>query len=188
MAANSELLIGALWLLWALYWLVASFGGKAVRRRESVGSRLAHFGPLALAGLLLLIPMPSPLGSRFLPDSAIPGWLGAALTAAGLGFAAWARVHIAGNWSGTVTLKENHELVRSGPYRWVRHPIYTGLLLAFAGTAIATGEWRGVLALLIALISLWRKSRLEERWLAEQFGAEYARYRREVPALVPGVY
>jgi protein-S-isoprenylcysteine O-methyltransferase Ste14 len=180
--------LGTMWLLWALYWLVASFGGKAVRRRESVASRIAHLGPLALAACLLVIHLPAPLGSRFLPDSAMATWLGAGLTAAGLGFATWARVHIAGNWSGTVTLKENHELVRSGPYRWVRHPIYSGLLLAFAGSGLATGEWRGVLAWLIVLLALWRKSRLEERWLAEQFGPEYARYRREVAALVPGIY
>jgi protein-S-isoprenylcysteine O-methyltransferase Ste14 len=186
--AGAKIWIGTLWLLWALYWLVASFGGKTVRRRESVASRIAHLGPLALAALLLVLPMGPPLGARFLPDSALASWLGAGLTAAGLGFAAWARVHIAGNWSGTVTLKEDHELVRSGPYRWVRHPIYSGLLLAFAGSGLATGEWRGALAWLIALLALWRKSRLEERWLAEQFGADYARYRREVAALVPGIY
>jgi protein-S-isoprenylcysteine O-methyltransferase Ste14 len=186
--AGAKSWIGTLWLLWALYWLVASFGGKAVRRRENVASRIAHLGPLVLAALLLVMPMAAPLGSRFLPDSAIATWLGVGLTALGLGFATWARVHIAGNWSGTVTLKENHELVRSGPYRWVRHPIYSGLLLAFAGTGLATGQWRGVLAWLIVLLALWRKSRLEERWLAEQFGADYARYRREVAALVPGIY
>src|ERR1700736_5003083 len=150
--AGAKIWIGTLWLLWALYWLVASFGGKTVRRRESVASRIAHLGPLALAALLLVLPMGPPLGSRFLPDTR---------------FAAWARVHIAGNWSGTVTLKEDHELVRSGPYRWVRHPIYSGLLLAFAGSGLATLEWRGALAWLIALLALWRKSRLEERWLAE---------------------
>ena len=74
---------------------------------------------------------------------------------------------------------------RSGPYRLVRHPIYTGLLLAFLGTAIAIGQWRGVLALLIVFVALWRKLRLEERWLGEIFGEAYARYRAEVAALIP---
>ena len=92
-----------------------------------------------------------------------------------------------GNWSGHVTLKPGHRLLRTGPYALVRHPIYTGLLLAMTGTAVAVDRGRGVLAVLIAVETLWRKLRLEERWLTEEFGAEYGRYRREVKALVPGV-
>jgi len=99
----------------------------------------------------------------------------------------WARVHLGGNWSGIVTLKEDHELVRRGPYRWVRHPIYSGLLLAIAGSAVVRGEWRGFLALAIAFAALWRKLKLEERWLGETFGEQYAAYRRRVSALIPFV-
>ena len=91
------------------------------------------------------------------------------------------------NWSGIVTVKQDHELVRSGPYRWVRHPIYTGLLIAFVGTAISRGEWRGVLAVLIVFAALWRKLQLEERWMIETFGDAYLRYRAEVRALIPFV-
>jgi len=82
-------------------------------------------------------------------------------------------------------VKRDHTLVTTGPYAIVRHPIYTGLLLAFAGTALALGEVRGVLAIAIATASLWRKLRLEERWMGEQFGDAYERYRSRVPALVP---
>ena len=91
------------------------------------------------------------------------------------------------NWSGVVTVKQDHELIRSGPYRYVRHPIYTGLLIAFAGSAIARGEWRGILALAIVFAALWRKLRLEERWMIETFGDAYLRYRAEVRALIPFV-
>ena len=104
---------------------------------------------------------------------------------AGLVFSIWARVHIGRNWSGIVTLKQDHELIQSGPYRLVRHPIYTGLLLGFIGTAIARDEWRGWLAVLMVLAALWRKLRLEERWLTEQFGDAYRQYRSEVAALIP---
>jgi hypothetical protein len=84
-------------------------------------------------------------------------------------------------------LCRDHELVTSGPYAIVRHPIYTGLVLAFVGSAITLGEMRGVLAVVIVVASLWRKLRLEERWMAEQFGDDYERYRDRVRALVPFV-
>jgi protein-S-isoprenylcysteine O-methyltransferase Ste14 len=132
--------------------------------------------------------MPIPvLGERFLPMAAWPFWVGAAVTAAGLLFAVWARRHIGRNWSGIVTLKKDHELVTSGPYALVRHPIYTGLVLAFAGSAVARAEWRGVLAVVIVLWALWRKLRVEERWMREQFGDAYEAYRRRVSALIPFV-
>jgi Putative protein-S-isoprenylcysteine methyltransferase len=100
-------------------------------------------------------------------------------------FTVWARVRLGGNWSGIVTIKHDHELIASGPYAIVRHPIYTGLLVAFIGSAMVLGEWRGVLAVLVAWWALWRKLRLEERWMAERFGQQYEAYCRRVPALVP---
>ena len=87
-----------------------------------------------------------------------------------------------------MTIKVDHELVTSGPYRMVRHPIYTGLLLAFLGTAIARGEWRGLLAVALALWAFWRKSRVEERLMREQFGGAYEEYSQRVAALIPFVF
>jgi protein-S-isoprenylcysteine O-methyltransferase Ste14 len=184
-------LIPALWLALGLYWWYAARGTKSSRRQEGVVSQLAHFLPLGLAVYAVVWNrLPGDvLSAGFLRPGWAPAafWLGALLTFAGLSFAIWARVYIAGNWSGSVTLKEQHELVRSGPYRWVRHPIYSGLLLAVAGSALANGQWRGVAALAIAFLALWRKLRLEERWLGELFGDGYRRYRSEVAALIPGV-
>ncbi|MDE2397532.1 MAG: isoprenylcysteine carboxylmethyltransferase family protein [Burkholderiales bacterium] len=182
-----EQLIPALWLAWIAYWIAAARGAKRTLRREGRGSRLAHILPLLLAGWMLWVPrIPLPaLMQRFLPEAMWPFWLGVLLTAAGLLFAVWARVHIGRNWSGTVTVKQDHELVTSGPYRFVRHPIYSGLLLAFAGGAIARGEWRGPIAVLIAFVALWRKLGLEERWMREQFGPAYEAYSERVAALLP---
>jgi protein-S-isoprenylcysteine O-methyltransferase Ste14 len=180
--------IGIAWLLWALYWVAASFSVKAVRKREDVSSRILHVLPLAIAGVLLANRMPGLLGQRFIAPGGPCALIALAMSFAGLAFSIWARVHLAGNWSGTVTLKAGHELVRSGPYAFVRHPIYTGLLLALFGTALATGAPRGLLAFVIAGAALLRKLRVEERWLAEEFGAAYEAYRREVSALVPGLY
>ena len=179
----------AMWMAWVLYWWALSRNVKVTVRRESLGSRLLHIGPLAVAVFLVGAPrVPfDVLGERVLPWTVALFWAGAALTAAGLLFTVWARVHLGTNWSGTVTLKRGHELITSGPYAYVRHPIYTGLLLAFLGSALARDEWRGVLALALVALALWRKLRNEERWMREQFGDAYSAYSQRVAALVPHV-
>ncbi|MEJ0098154.1 MAG: isoprenylcysteine carboxylmethyltransferase family protein [Bauldia sp.] len=175
-----------LWLAWLAYWIGSSFGVKAAARSETWQSRLAYGAPLWVAGVLMVDPrIPGVLSLRFLPDSAATALLGVLVTAVGLGFAIWARVHLGSNWSAEVTVKRDHELVGSGPYALARHPIYTGLLLAFVGTAIVVGEWRGVLAAVIVAGSFWYKLGLEERLMVETFGAAYEDYRRRVKALVP---
>jgi protein-S-isoprenylcysteine O-methyltransferase Ste14 len=181
--------IGLLWGGWAAYWFVAARSAKQDRRQESPLSRASHLVPLGFAAWLLFAGvLPGHfLGERFLPATRATSWVGVAVVAFGLGFAIWARYVLGRNWSGIVTLKQDHELVRGGPYRYARHPIYTGLLIAFLGSAIARGEWRGILAVLIAFAALWRKLKLEERWMIETFGDAYVRYRAEVRALIPFV-
>jgi len=182
-------LFALVWIAWAIYWLASARNTKVTVRREALGSRLLHIAPLLLAAALLCMPegMAPPLDRRFLRPSLWTFWTGLSLTVAGLLFCVWARRHIGANWSGTVTLKQDHELVRSGPYALVRHPIYTGLLLGFIGSALACGQLRGVLAVALVAWALWRKLRNEERWMLEQFGAAYAQYCRQVRALVPFV-
>jgi protein-S-isoprenylcysteine O-methyltransferase Ste14 len=184
-----RLLIPAMWLLWVAYWFAASLSVKPVRRRESAASRAWHFIPLAIGAALLASPrVAGPLlDGRFLARGAASFFIGVALVAAGLLFSAAARVHLGGNWSGTITLKQDHTLTRTGPYRFVRHPIYTGILLAILGSTVALGEWRGLVALALVLFAFLRKIPIEEQFMIEQFGDDYERYRREVPALVPGV-
>lgn len=180
-------LFPALWMAFALYWWLRSLRVKATARRDPLSSRLLHIVPL-LAAILLLWVSRVPvlfLDARFLPCAAWPFWAGAALTAAGLLFAVWARSHLGSNWSATVSIKKDHELVTSGPYAFVRHPIYTGLLLAFVGTALARGEWRGILALALVSGALWRKLKNEERWLRELFGESYEEYAERVSAVLP---
>ena len=179
-----------LWLTWLVYWLISASRVKATAREESITSGAAHLVPMTIALLLLMLPSSFPwglLGERMLPDGSATRWIGAAFVAAGLAFTVWARVHLGTNWSGTVTVKSDHELIRSGPYRFVRHPIYSGALLAVAGSSIARGEWRGLLAVLILFAALWRKLQHEERWMGEAFGEDYAKYRSEVSALIPFV-
>ena len=178
-----------LWGSWALYWWASSRGVKTNVWRESVPSRLLHIVPLVIAGLLLAIqPWPGPgLDQRFVPFSTAIFWAGWLISASGLLFTVWARRHFGRNWSGTVTLKLDHELVVTGPYALVRHPIYTGLLFGFLGSAIAVGEWRGLVAVLIVILALWRKLRVEERGMRKLFGDAYRNYESRVSALVPFV-
>jgi protein-S-isoprenylcysteine O-methyltransferase Ste14 len=122
-----------------------------------------------------------------LPAGPVLPALGAVLTVAGLGLAVWARRHLGREWSGLVTLKEGHRLIRTGPYRTVRHPIYSGLLLAVFGTALAIGQWRGVIAVVCNLIGLLRKVQVEETLMVRTF-PEYREYRQRTAALIPGVY
>jgi protein-S-isoprenylcysteine O-methyltransferase Ste14 len=183
-------LIPALWYLWIAVWVIWAFRTKRVVRAESIGSRVSHLVPLGL-GILLLSSSSfagSWLSMRMYVQTPWTFWCGTALVAIGLGHAVWARAHLAGNWSGTVTLKQDHSLTRSGPYRLTRHPIYTGILAAVLGSAIAEAEWRGYLALVLITAAFLRKIRIEEGFLTSQFGDAYARYRAEVPALIPWLH
>jgi len=185
----SRSIIATLWLAWATVWLVAAARAKATRRREPLRSQVLHRLPLLLGTALMLWRrlLPPQLMERFLPATPMVGALGVITVAAGLGFAVWARWYLGANWSGMVTVKVRHELIRTGPYRYVRHPIYTGLLLAIAGTAVTLGEWRDAIAFGLALLAFIVKSRIEEHWMGETF-AEYASYRRRTAALLPFVY
>lgn len=189
MRPDLRLYIDAVWCALAIVWLVGAATAKRTARHERVAGRLLHVGLLAVAMTLLFAAARrgGPLAGRFVPRSPASAYAGLALTVAGVAFAIWARVMLGGNWSGIVTIKEDHTLVRSGPYRLVRHPIYTGIWAGLVGTALAYGEIRGLIGAGVALLSFWLKSRIEEKLLTEQFGEQYARYRREVKALIPFV-
>lgn len=181
-----------LWLAWLAFWVAAARGReKAVVRRESDWSRRLQSYPLILGGLLLAVP---DLELAFL-DARLPGlptaWsapVGVALVAAGLLFTVWARLFLADNWSVSVIVRSDHELVHRGPYAWVRHPIYSGALLALLGTALIGGQWRGFIGLMLIAASLLYKIRLEERFLEDHFGDAYRDYCSRVRALVPLVF
>jgi protein-S-isoprenylcysteine O-methyltransferase Ste14 len=125
------------------------------------------------------------LRSTLIPQNTVTAAVGLSLLALGIVVMFWARAILGRNWSGIVTIKEDHQLIRRGPYAFARHPIYTGILTALLGSTIALGQVRHVLGWLIVAVGLWLKSRVEERWLTQEFGAAYENYRREVPALVP---
>jgi protein-S-isoprenylcysteine O-methyltransferase Ste14 len=181
-----QLMLG-LWLAWLLSWVISALSTKTTRRRESHGSRLSHVVPLLIGVALIVWPrVPSDwLSLPLLPHRPLTSAVGLALLVLGLAFTVWARLHLGRNWSGTVTLKEGHELIRSGPYAYVRHPIYTGLLVALLGSAVACGELRAMIGLGVVAGAFIRKLRIEERLMREIFPGQYQRYCAQVPALVP---
>jgi protein-S-isoprenylcysteine O-methyltransferase Ste14 len=174
------------WVLFSVYWEIAARGAVAAKSSESRASRGFHVF-LTNAALLLAIAPIHGLG-RLWPVSVPIMAVGLVVEAMGLFVAIWARRHLGRNWSGEITIKVEHELIRSGPYRWLRHPIYTGLLAMYLGVALVTGEWLAIVGLATVVFAYWRKIRMEEANLNVAFGANYDAYRRETWALVPGLF
>ncbi len=176
-----------MWLAFSLYWEIAAKNASAEKSSESWSSRGVHVVLANGALLLIFAPVPGLMG-RFLPASRLVIAAGLLLAACGLALSIWARVHLGRNWSGRITIKVDHELVRSGPYRMVRHPIYTAILAMYAGSTIVSGEWHALIGMCLALVAYWRKMRMEEANLARAFGAAYGNYRQTTWALLPRIY
>jgi protein-S-isoprenylcysteine O-methyltransferase Ste14 len=179
-----------LWLLLAVVWLFGLVTAKPDARTQSAGSLLLELTLSSLAFCLVFTHY-FRSGWRawpFLPNSNFGGMGGLSLVLLGIAFSIWARLQLGGNWSSAVTVKEGHTLILRGPYALVRHPIYAGLLLAMLGVALIVGEVRGLLGVGVLFLSLWLKSRMEERFMLEQFGANYSSYQQHVKALIPYVF
>ncbi|MBJ7599205.1 isoprenylcysteine carboxylmethyltransferase family protein [Candidatus Nephthysia bennettiae] len=176
-----------LWLGFILYWLVAARRTASTRVREGVASSLVSNAALVLGALLLLgsaFPL-GPLDARWVPAHWWVLGIGAVLTAAGLGLAVWARRHLGRNWSAQPSLKLDHQLIQTGPYAVIRHPIYSGILLALLGTALYLGQYRALLGLALFVAGLWWKARREEALLVTQFGDDYQRHRLRAGMFLP---
>jgi protein-S-isoprenylcysteine O-methyltransferase Ste14 len=184
-----EGLFPVVWVAFLIYWQVKAGDTKATQRLEPAWSRLLRVLIFVVA---IAVESTTRIPLRWLyvalwPQGVWPFWVGAAVTVGGLLFAVWAREHLGRNWSRSVTIKEGHELISSGPYGVVRHPIYTGILAGFLGTAIAISQVRGFVALALVFLALWLKLSREEEWMRAQFGETYAEYARKTAALVPWV-
>lgn len=172
-----------------IVWVTWAFFAKQTQQREQVSTRL-FYSIFVVVGFFLLFTGDRPWQShallqRVIPPSAGLAWTGAGLTAAGLLFSVWARLHLGRNWSGVVTVKVGHELIRTGPYRFVRHPIYSGLLLGMLGTALSRRDISGFLGTVIVWVGFTLKSRVEEGFMTQTFGAAYDDYRRQTGAILP---
>jgi protein-S-isoprenylcysteine O-methyltransferase Ste14 len=180
-------IVGCFWIVLAVYWAVAALSQKPTKKEEHFIERLRHLVPVMVAFLLLSQSDASYgwLGLRFVPESGTLNLLGLLLAGAGVAFAIWARWHLGRNWSAVVSIREEHDLIRTGPYRAVRHPIYTGLLLAIVGTVLIVGEFRALMAFAIVLASFYLKARKEDAWLAREFGETFEGHAKRTGMFLP---
>ena len=177
-----------LWFIFFLYWTIASRNSAQTKSSESRVSTYFHQIALNLALVLLFWPAPG-LGGWFLPQRFhFLVAVGIVLQAGFLLLGVWARRSLGRNWSAEVRIGEGHELVRTGPYRFLRHPIYTAMLGMFLGTTIASSQWHALVGLATLTAAYVRKTRIEEWILTKTFGKDYDAYRRDTWALVPFLF
>jgi len=175
------------WIVFILYWIVKGARTRKTDRAESSASRFLVM-LILVCGYVFIFSTRTRigvLGKRFLPDTQLVMVTGIAITWLGVALAIWARYHLAENWSARVTIKQGHELIRTGPYRNFRHPIYSGLVLATIGTAVAIGEWRCLVGVGLTLLGYSIKARREEAMLTQRFGEAFREHRKETGFLLP---
>jgi protein-S-isoprenylcysteine O-methyltransferase Ste14 len=175
------------WTVWGVWWLAMAFFSKSTKRRESVLQRIEHLIPTTLGFALVFR---EGFGGSWLARPVLSAnplllWLCVALTILGLLFAVWARMILGNNWSGMVTIKANHQLIRRGPYRWIRHPIYTGMLAALLATAMIQGLLSGMIGFALVLLALYCKARREESFLSQEFGEGFSEHRQHTGMFLP---
>jgi protein-S-isoprenylcysteine O-methyltransferase Ste14 len=180
------------WIVFGAVWLVTGLRTKKTVQRESLVSALPYRALVAIGMWLVLVPafgvfLPV-LGERVRPDSVVLDVAGIAVSVVGIAFAVWARFFIGRNWSGTITLKDGHNLVTTGPYAFVRHPIYTGIVFAMAGSALVSGTAGAPLGFVLFALGFVVKLGSEEKLMRAHFGDEHAQWAATTKKLVPFVW
>jgi protein-S-isoprenylcysteine O-methyltransferase Ste14 len=180
----SILVSAAIWFLLDVYWSLAEVKKAAAKTRESSQSRQVH-GLLTTASLVLLFaPIPGLMG-HFVPDTLTTAAVGLGIQIGFALFYFWGRLHLGRWWSGQITIMNDHQLIQTGPYRLLRHPMYTGMLGMCVGTAIVSGQYHALLGIALVVFAYARKIRLEERVLRDEFGPAYETYRHSRAAVIP---
>jgi protein-S-isoprenylcysteine O-methyltransferase Ste14 len=169
------------WGLWLITWLVAARWSARIANRPMFGSQTLY-NLITVAGVVLLF-------TRFDSVQGLTGplgWTMVAIVTAGFGICWWARLHLGAMWSGTVTRKDDHHIVDTGPYGLVRHPIYTGLILSAFAQAVLVDRLPAFAGAALIALGFYVKARLEESFLRQELGPEaYDHYRARVPMLIP---
>jgi protein-S-isoprenylcysteine O-methyltransferase Ste14 len=175
------------WIIFIAYWVISAFNTRKTAKKEAFAARYGIMF-LEIAGFVLVFRDDAGigvLGQRVFERSYATGITGVALTWAGIALAIWARWHLGQYWSGRITIKEDHKLIRTGPYARLRHPIYSGLDLAAIGSSIAIDRWRGVAGVCVIIVGFWIKAKREESLLGKQFGADFEEHIRRTGFLLP---
>jgi protein-S-isoprenylcysteine O-methyltransferase len=189
MAPLAKNIISACWGIFFVIWMVAAMYTKRTVYHESGARRLRYIIPIVFGWFLVFrgYRLRPPFNIHIIPPTDAILVAAAIVCLCGVGFCLWARAVLGRNWSGTVTLKENHELIVRGPYRLVRHPIYTGLLAMLIATWMEQAHIAGMIGLGLVVISLWVKLSHEEEVMRNQFPKQYADYQERVKRIIPFV-
>jgi len=182
-----HLLVEFPWIVFVLYWIVSAIRTRDTLQTESFASRYAIL-LIEVAGFVLLFRHSAGigfLGNRFMHRTLASAIVGSILTWMGIGLAIWARYHLAEYWSARITIKEDHQLIRTGPYTRLRHPIYSGIVLAAIGSAVVIDQWRCVLGVCLVLMGYCIKARKEETMLTQQFGDAFREHQKQAGFLIP---
>jgi protein-S-isoprenylcysteine O-methyltransferase Ste14 len=184
---NGDYLIEGPWIIFAAYWAIGALRTRRTAKKEPF---LWRYGVMAIeaVGFTLLFSRAARigiLGNRVIPRGYDLRIAGVILLWAGIALALWARWHLGQYWSGRITIKEDHKLIRTGPYAHLRHPIYSGLILAVIGTAMEMDQWRGVLAIVVVTAGFWIKARREEQMLIAEFGDAFREHTQHTGFLIP---
>ena len=188
-----SLIIIASWAAMIVFWLISAFGVK----RDTKRSPWRRFGWLRIVIILVLLSVlwaRSSLGAlthrwgifQAVPSNSSLALIGAVICALGVGYAIWARIHLGRNWSPIPNVKEGHELITSGPYKLVRHPIYTGIIVAALGTGFAIPVWF-LIFFIMTIVFVWRV-KVEEALMTKQFPNQYPEYKKRTWALIPFIW
>ena len=180
-------LIEGPWIVFCAYWAVGALRTRRTVSQESLASRF-RFLFLEILGYGLLFSGAAGigvLGHRVFHRTHTAAVAGVVLTWVGIALALWARWHLGQYWSARITLKEDHRLIRTGPYAHLRHPIYSGLILAAIGGALAIDKWRCIAGVVFILLGYWMKAKKEEALLAVQFGEAFQEHCRHAGFLIP---
>jgi len=178
------------WAVFWIYWTIRELRWRRSKRKAALTFTVLNSGLLYLGFIMVLLgrSAPSSLGLLLLPQAIPIQILGTVFAIVGVGFAIWSRQSLSNNWSRNVAILENQQFIHSGPYTIVRHPIYTGILLALLGSTLVSSTLGSLLGFVFAIISLWQKARMEEKLLITEFGQQYANYQRDVRFLIPLIY
>lgn len=180
-------LLALIWLAWVVSWVVAAFWSGRTKTHVPTWDSWVYRLPILLGAIFLMPLTARALGAAPLYDVGPWGtYVLALVTVLGISFTWWARIHLGRFWSNAITHKEDHRIIDTGPYGMVRHPIYTGLIIAILATGIAVGTWTALVGALFVCLGEWQKARMEEGFLSLELGQEaYRNYSRRVPMIVP---
>jgi protein-S-isoprenylcysteine O-methyltransferase Ste14 len=184
---GSEAVIIGAWIVWWVLWMAAAVWSDRAVKRPPLRSHILYRLLPVFGGALLLGRFGGESGQLTLwRTPGLISWAMAAAAIAGFAFTCWARIHLGRLWSSSVSRKADHRIIETGPYGLVRHPIYTGIIVASAATAAQRGTAQAWLGMALMTLGWYIKARLEERFLRDELGAEaYEGYARRVPMLVP---